>query len=53
MTSRERVERAINHQETGRIPLDLGSALMSGIQASPYAFCDIPSQFQTGAGNKA
>ncbi len=37
MTSRERVKRGINHQETDRIPLDLGSALMSGIQASPYA----------------
>lgn len=37
MNSRERVKRAINHQETDRIPLDLGSTLVTGIQASTYA----------------
>lgn len=37
MNSRERVRKAINHQETDRIPLDLGSASMTGIQASTYA----------------
>ena len=37
MTSRERVKKAINHQETDRIPLDLGSTMVTGIQASTYA----------------
>jgi len=37
MTSRGRVKKAINHQKTDRIPLDLGSTLVTGIQASPYA----------------
>jgi uroporphyrinogen-III decarboxylase len=37
MNSRERVRKAINHQETDRIPLDLGSTLVTGIQASTYA----------------
>ena len=37
MNSRERVRKAINHQETDRIPLDLGSTGVTGIQASTYA----------------
>jgi len=37
MTSRERVRKAINHQEADRVPLDLGSTLVTGIQASSYA----------------
>ncbi len=37
MNSRERVRKAIDHQETDRIPLDLGSTLVTGIQASTYA----------------
>jgi len=37
MTSRERVRKAINHQKTDRIPLDMGSTLVTGIQASTYA----------------
>ena len=37
MTSRERVRKAINHQIPDRIPLDLGSTLVTGIQASTYA----------------
>ena len=37
MTSRERIKRAVNHQVPDRIPLDLGSTLVTGIQASPYA----------------
>ena len=37
MTSRERIRKAINHQQTDRIPLDLGSTLATGIQASTYA----------------
>jgi len=37
MNSRERVESALNHQETDRIPLDLGSTLVTGIQVSTYA----------------
>jgi hypothetical protein len=37
MTSRERVIRAIHHEEPDRVPLDLGSTLVTGIQASIYA----------------
>jgi len=37
MTSRERVRHAINHQVPDRVPLDLGSTLVTGIQASIYA----------------
>jgi len=36
MISRERVKLAINHKEADRIPLDLGSTLVTGIQASVY-----------------
>ncbi|MFN8008827.1 MAG: uroporphyrinogen decarboxylase family protein, partial [Terriglobia bacterium] len=36
MTSRERVLRAINHQETDRVPIDLGATRQSGISASSY-----------------
>ena len=36
MTSRERVKLAINHKEADRIPLDLGSTLVTGIQAGIY-----------------
>jgi hypothetical protein len=36
MTSRERVRRAISHQETDRPPLDLGSTLVTGIHVSAY-----------------
>ena len=34
MTSRERVERAIDHQKPDRIPLDLGSTPVTGMAAS-------------------
>jgi hypothetical protein len=37
MTSRERVRKAINHEEPDRVPVDLGSTLVTGIQASMYA----------------
>jgi len=37
MTSREKVREAINHRKTDRIPLDLGSTTVTGIQASTYA----------------
>ena len=37
MKSRERVREAINHRKTNRIPLDLGSTTVTGIQASTYA----------------
>ena len=37
MTSRERVQKAINHEQPDRVPLDLGSTLVTGIQASAYA----------------
>ena len=34
MTSRERVLKAINHEEADRVPLDLGSTAVTGISAS-------------------
>ncbi len=34
MNSRERVHLALNHQEPGRIPLDLGGSVVTGIHAS-------------------
>ena len=34
LTSRERVELALNHQEAGRIPLDLGGCGQTGMQVS-------------------
>lgn len=37
MSPRERVKKAIDHEEADRIPLDLGSTLVTGIQASTYA----------------
>ncbi len=37
MTSRERVWKAIHHEQPDRVPLDLGSTLVTGIQASAYA----------------
>ena len=37
MTSRERLRKAINHEVPDRVPLDLGSTLVTGIQASIYA----------------
>ncbi len=37
MSPRERIKKAINHQETDRIPLDFGGTALTGIQASTYA----------------
>lgn len=37
MNSRERVLAAINHQETGKVPVDLGSNPSSGISAIAYS----------------
>ncbi len=37
MTSRERVQLTLNHQEPDRVPVDLASTLVTGIQASMYA----------------
>jgi hypothetical protein len=34
LTSRERVERALSHQEADRVPLDLGGSLVSGMHVS-------------------
>ena len=36
-TSRERVLAALNHEETDRVPIDLGGTRQSGIAASTYA----------------
>jgi uroporphyrinogen-III decarboxylase len=33
MTSRERVMKAVNHQEPDRVPIDLGGSIVSGIMA--------------------
>ena len=37
MTSRERVVRALNHREADRVPVDLGSSVVTGIMATTYA----------------
>ena len=37
MTSRERVRRAIAHEPTDRVPIDLGGTTVTGIHASAYA----------------
>ena len=37
MNSRERVQRAINHQEPDRVPLDLGGSLVTGMNVSMVA----------------
>jgi hypothetical protein len=37
MTSRERLRKAIHHEQPDRPPLDLGSTLVTGIAASAYA----------------
>jgi hypothetical protein len=37
MTSRERVRKAIDHENPDRVPLDLGSTPVTGISASAYA----------------
>jgi uroporphyrinogen-III decarboxylase len=37
MTSRERVAAALNHQESDRVPLDLGSSGTTGIMVTTYA----------------
>ena len=34
MTSRERVETALNHEEPDRIPLDLGASAVTGMHVS-------------------
>lgn len=34
MTSRERLQKALNHQEANRIPIDLGSTAVTGMAAS-------------------
>lgn len=36
MTSRERIRKAINHEESDRIPIDMGSTPVTGIAASTY-----------------
>ncbi len=37
MTARERIRKAVNHEEPDRIPIDLGSTPVTGIAASTYA----------------
>ncbi len=37
MTSRERMQKTLNHEEGDRVPMDLGSTLITGIQAGIYA----------------
>ena len=36
LTSRERVELALQHEETDRVPIDLGSSRSTGINANAY-----------------
>ncbi|MBD3308778.1 methyltransferase [candidate division KSB3 bacterium] len=49
MTSRERVRRVLNHQEADRVPVDLGSSPVTGIQASMYAQLKEALGITTGA----
>ncbi len=37
MTSRERVLRTLNHEEPDRVPVDMGSSVVSGIMVTTYA----------------
>jgi uroporphyrinogen-III decarboxylase len=37
MTSRQRVAAALNHHEADRVPIDLGSSVVTGIMATTYA----------------
>ncbi|MEI7728450.1 MAG: uroporphyrinogen decarboxylase family protein [Verrucomicrobiota bacterium] len=37
MTSRERFRKALNHQATDRVPVDMGATWVTGIAASAYA----------------
>jgi uroporphyrinogen-III decarboxylase len=37
MTSRQRVAAALNHREPDRVPIDLGSSVVTGIMATTYA----------------
>ena len=34
MTSRERVLRTLNHEEPDRVPVDMGSSVVSGIMVT-------------------
>lgn len=36
LTSRERILMALNHEETDRVPIDLGSSRSTGINAIAY-----------------
>ena len=36
MTSRERIRKAINHEETEELPIDLGGTKASGIHVDEY-----------------
>ncbi|HUV08589.1 MAG TPA: methyltransferase, partial [Spirochaetia bacterium] len=49
MTSRERVRRTINHERPDRVPLDLGSTPVTGIQASSYR--DLKKALGIGSGS--
>jgi hypothetical protein len=37
MTSRERVEKALNHRQPDRVPIDIGATRMTGIVATAYS----------------
>ncbi|MFB3879867.1 MAG: uroporphyrinogen decarboxylase family protein [Armatimonadota bacterium] len=37
MTSRQRVQAALNHREPDRVPVDMGSSFVTGIAATTYA----------------
>jgi len=49
LTSRDRVRFALNHQQPDRVPVDLGSTLVTGIQASAYAVLKRTLQISEGA----
>ena len=54
MNHRERVLAALNHQESDRIPIDLGSTRNTGILAEPYqnlvVYLDMQDTIDQGEG---
>lgn len=48
MTSKERVTRAINHEATDKVPVDLGGSVQSTIHAYAYANLKKALQIQSG-----
>jgi hypothetical protein len=48
MTSRERVRRAVNFQETDRVPIDLGGMKASGITVAENLIAMLDAAYEYG-----